>query len=265
MTAEQGDRFNLDDRDRLPWLEPADEVYQEDGPSAGKVIALVLLGLALVAAVVGGLWWIKNRTMTPDSKDPPLLSAESPVYKVPANASVGRNFEGEGDSAYPTSEGAEPDGKIDSSKVPEAPLANVSRGSMTRAQADAADAASVSRVPDGARQPDGARLVAGPVVAPVAAPKPSAPAKPAAADVAAPSGPMIQLGAYGSEKGAKDAWGKLARRFDYLAPLGNSVSPVTTGSGATLYRLRASAASAAAAAELCGRLRVAGEECRVVN
>ncbi len=258
MTAEQGDRFNLDDRDRLPWLEPAEEIYQDDSPSAGKVILVVLIGLALIAAIVGALYWIKQRPSAATGQEPPVLSAESPDYKVPANAAMGRNFEGEGDSAYSTSEGAEPDAKIDSSKVPEAPLASVSRGSMTRSQADAADGA--PKVPDGARQPDGAAPISAPVSAPV---KPAATT--AAAAPSGPSGPMIQLGAYGSEKGAKDAWTKLARRFDYLSALSSSVSPVTTASGATLYRLRAGAASATEASELCGRLRVAGEECRVVN
>lgn len=264
MTADQGDRFNLDDRDRLPWLEPAEEIYENDSPSAGKVIGLVLLSLALVAAIIGGLSWLKNRDTAPGGADVPVISAQSPAYKVPANAASGRSFEGEGDSAYPASEGAEPAGQIDSSKVPEAPLPNVSRGSMTREQADAADGAPAA-VPDGARQ---ASAPVKPAPAPKAAPKSGSPA-PAPVSASPPAetlaGPMIQLGAYGSEKGAKDAWTKLARRFDYLAPLVNAVSPVTTASGGTLYRLRASAASAAQASELCGRLRVAGEECRVVN
>ena len=35
--------------------------------------------------------------------------------------------------------------------------------------------------------------------------------------------------------------------------------------GKTLYRLRAQAAGTAAAKDICGRLRVAGEPCTVVN
>jgi hypothetical protein len=38
------------------------------------------------------------------------------------------------------------------------------------------------------------------------------------------------------------------------------VQPVAR-EGKTLYRLRVNAGSAAAAADLCGRLRVAGEDC----
>ena len=50
----------------------------------------------------------------------------------------------------------------------------------------------------------------------------------------------------------------------YLAELGKSVSPATTG-GKTVYRLRAAAGTAANAASLCGKLRVAGENCVVVR
>jgi hypothetical protein len=43
----------------------------------------------------------------------------------------------------------------------------------------------------------------------------------------------------------------------YLAPLTHSVVPVQSG-GKTLYRLRASGPGAA---DICGRLKVAGESC----
>ncbi|MDI1295567.1 MAG: SPOR domain-containing protein, partial [bacterium] len=85
-----------------------------------------------------------------------------------------------------------------------------------------------------------------------------------AAVVAKPvvGGAMIQLGAYASASGAKDAWGKLSKRFAYLAPLTMAVEPAEVGGG-TVYRLRATAGSQASA--LCGKLKVAGESCMVVN
>jgi hypothetical protein len=73
---------------------------------------------------------------------------------------------------------------------------------------------------------------------------------------------MIQLGAYASESGARDAWAKLSKRFAYLAPLGMSIEPAQVGGGA-VYRLRA--AAGAQAGTLCGKLKVAGESCLVVN
>ncbi|WP_447341537.1 SPOR domain-containing protein, partial [Mycobacterium tuberculosis] len=63
---------------------------------------------------------------------------------------------------------------------------------------------------------------------------------------------------------ANAAWTTFSKRFSYLAPLGKSVQSVATG-GRTLYRLRVNAGSANQAADICGRLRVAGESCFVAS
>src|SRR5690606_5524256 len=52
MTGEQADGFNLDEEDRLPWLEPASEAEEAEGVPLAKVLLLVLLGLVLLAAIV---------------------------------------------------------------------------------------------------------------------------------------------------------------------------------------------------------------------
>ncbi len=57
---------------------------------------------------------------------------------------------------------------------------------------------------------------------------------------------------------------RFSKRFSYLAPLGKSVQSVAIG-GRTLYRLRVNAGSANQAADICGRLRVAGESCFVAS
>jgi hypothetical protein len=88
----------------------------------------------------------------------------------------------------------------------------------------------------------------------------AAPAR-TAAPKAVPGG-TIQLGAYGNAALAKDAWGKLSKRFAYLAPLAMTIEPVEIG-GSTLYRLRAGAGKQASL--VCGKLKVAGESCIVVN
>ena len=87
-------------------------------------------------------------------------------------------------------------------------------------------------------------------------------AAPVAATKAATGGAMIQLGAYGSAAGAKDAWSRLSKRFAYLAPLAMTVEPAEVGGG-TVYRLRASAGGQASV--ICGKLKVAGESCLMVN
>jgi hypothetical protein len=75
-------------------------------------------------------------------------------------------------------------------------------------------------------------------------------------------GSLVQLGAYPTEAVANAAWTGFTRRFAYLAPLGKSIQPVAAG-GRTLYRLRVNAGGANQAADICGRLKVAGESCFV--
>ena len=78
------------------------------------------------------------------------------------------------------------------------------------------------------------------------------------------SGLGVQLGAFSSDAAAAKAWTNLSKRFAYLADLNKSVSPAKVGDG-TVYRLRVAAGTAANATNLCGKLRVAGENCVVVR
>ena len=230
-------RLDLDDEDRLPWLEPAiDE--EEERISPLRMLGLILLGLLLIGAVVAGIWWVNNRHGAGGAGE--LIAAPEGNYKIPANEADARKFEGEGDASFAASEGVARDGRIDPSRVPEAPITGT------------------------APAPGNAK----PSVAPKAGQSVSAPVTDGTAEKAAPAsqakaaGGTIQLGAYGSASGAKDAWGRLSKRFAYLAPLAMTVEEAQVGGG-TVYRLRARAG--AQAATICGRLKVAGESCLVVN
>lgn len=238
------DGLDLDDEDRLPWLEPADGYDDADGLSPLKLLGFILLGLLLLGAIVGAIWWVKDRQ---DSSVSGGRLIASPIgdYKVPANE-AGAKFDGEGDASFAASEGVERDGKIDVTRMPEVPVTaggTAGAGAGTAAKADAAKpAAKVSAKVADATKPE--------TKAPTAAP--------------AASGTLVQLGAYGSQAIAKESWGKLAKRFPYLEPLAMTIQPVEIGS-TTLYRLRASAGSTADATALCGKLKVAGENCLVVR
>lgn len=248
MAYGQGDGLNLDEGDRLPWLEPADTV--DDGPtvSAGKIIGLVILGLALLGLIVGGGYWLKLR-QGGDAGEVRLIPSQSGDYKIPANETSGKDFKGTGDTSYATSEGVDTNGKVDVSLMPEAPLEGVSRGSIAREDGPKADAPSAKpSVKISAPVKDGTATATA--------------ARPAA--LVSSGGAMIQLGAYGSEAVAKDSWKKLSKRFDYLATLGSVVEKAEVG-GTTVYRLRATAGNASNAGNLCGRLKVAGENCIVVK
>jgi cell division septation protein DedD len=142
----------------------------------------------------------------------------------------GMNVEGEGGTAFAASTGVEPKGQINPNAVPETPVTQ--KGPEAAAP------------PQPQPQPKAAP-------APAAAPKGQAPAAPAA------PGSTIQLGAFADGATAERVWKGLSGRFTYLAPLSHSVVQAQVN-GKTWYRLRA---SGAAAADVCGRLRVAGENC----
>ncbi len=221
----------LEEEDRLPWLEAVDEDEDREGPSPLKLIAAVLIGLAAIGLVVSGLFWLGNPSST--SEEPEVIAAEEGDYKVRPDEPGGMQVGGAGDTSFAASEGAEPKGTINVDAVPEAPVAKA------------------------------------PVVVPpptVPAPKPTpkqvaAKKTPIPTPAAAAAGPAIQLGAFSSQASANNAWKALSGRFKYLEPLSHSIIPVKVGSR-TLYRLRASGPNSA---NLCGRLRVAGESCVTVS
>lgn len=252
----QGDAgLGLEDEDRLPWLEAADE-YDEDGEvSPVRLLVMVLGGLLLIGAVLGGLWWIQNGGARGQGE---LIAAQQGDYKVLPKNDAAKTFEGEGDASFAASEGVLPAGKVDPSRMPEEPA-------VTPEEREAAAKAAKRAAADKAatKKAEAAKPAASDRGKPAATSVKTADA--AAKDApAASGGTMIQLGAFSSEAAAAKAWTNLSKRFAYLADLGKSVSPATVGSG-KVYRLRVSAGSAANAANLCGKLRVAGENCVIVR
>lgn len=222
------DSASLDDDDRLPWLEAVEESDEREGPSALKLIVAVLIGLAAIGGIVGGIFWLQSRAS--GGGDGEVIEAPEGAYKVRPDEPGGMNVEGEGDSSFAATTGADPKGSIDAGKLPEAP---------------------VSGQP-GANEP----LLKAPP--PTNAGQTSTPAP---APAAGGSGGTIQLGAFPSGAAAEKAWKAMSGRFAYLAPLGHSVVAANVN-GKTWYRLRASGPGAA---DVCGRLRVAGENCLKVD
>lgn len=231
-------RLDLDDEERLPWLEPGIEDEEQEGLSPLRLLGFILVGLLLIGAVVAGIWLLQNRSGAGGGEGK-LIAAPSGDYKVPAQEADAKKFEGEGDASYAASEGVMRDGRIDPSRVPEAPITpSVTRESSVPMPGKPSQSV-IARVADETN----------------VRPTPNQPSRGA-------KGAVIQLGAYGSQSSARDAWTRLSKRFTYLAPLTMSIEPTEVG-GSTLYRLRASAGSQAGM--LCGKLKVAGESCLVVN
>jgi hypothetical protein len=231
--------------DRLPWLETVEPDAQE-GVGAGRVIAFVLLGLAVLAALIYAIYRLQNARPAGEGQ---LIAAQDGDYKVRPNDPGGLKVKGEGDAAIATSAGkGAGSGAIDLRAVPEKPV-QAARVVATPAPHNQGGRNAVAQVP----RPGGRLVAAAPVTA-----------KRTSTDVAGGSGSLVQLGAFPSEAAANTAWSSFSKRFAYLVPLGKAVQPVATG-GRTLYRLRVNAGSANAAADICGRLRVAGESCFVAS
>ena len=110
------DGLGLDDPDRLPWLETADGYEYEEAASPLKVAGLVLGGLALLAAIVGGIYWFQ-RNQAGGQGNGELIAAQEGNYKVAPADREGKSFEGEGDAAFAASEGKKVDAKIDPAKA----------------------------------------------------------------------------------------------------------------------------------------------------
>lgn len=240
------DEFDLRDEDRLPWLETV-EPDEPEGPGILRVLLLVLVGLALLAAVVFAIFSFQNRTPAGEGE---LIVAQEGDYKIKPDEPGGLKVEGEGDSAIAASAGANSTAAIDLKAVPEAPITGRRTGSAAPTPAPTSGSArTVAEVPG-----SGGRLTA---TAPMAAPKKAVPG-------ATSGGSLVQLGAFPSEGAANAAWSAIAKRFGYVATLGKTVQPAEVN-GRKVFRLKVNAGSADAANDLCGRLTVAGEKCFVTS
>jgi hypothetical protein len=232
-----------DEQDRLPWLETAEEDYPRDH-SAARFMLLAVLALAVVGFIaVGYLWYQRQQTVGTGNGE--LIKAPAGDYKVKPDEPGGMKAEGEGDTVFATSQGAASNSSINVGAIAEAPVQG------TRAAAAGTTAPGTKNV-----------KLAIPSASTAGADASAAGARPAAARPG--SGSLIQLGAFPDEAGANVAWARLSRRFGYLAPLGKSVER-GEANGRTVWRLRVNAGSNPQARELCGRLKVAGENCFIAN
>jgi hypothetical protein len=236
MTDIRADDGALDADDRLPWLEAVEEEGGEGGPSALKLIVAVLIGLVAIGGIVGGIFWMGNRDAA-ENRPPETIAAPEGPYKVKPDRPGGMAVEGQGATAFDAAQGGTPNASIDTDAVPEAPVT-----AQPKVQAPAAKAPPLLKAPP-----------------PTNAPAPKAAA--ATPSAASAGGGTIQLGAFPNAALAEKAWKALSGRFAYLAPLGHNVVSAQVN-GKTWYRLRASGTGAA---NVCGRLRVAGENCLKVD
>lgn len=212
--------------ERLPWLEsPEDEDFAFDRHDNSGLIKLLVIGLVLLGAVVGGIWWATHRASGEAVvADGSLVPAEPGPYKVPPSDPGGKQFAGTGDQTYVVLDG------------------------QSRAPQLAENAGAPVPVPvQAAPQPS--------ATAPGATP--SASAEPVARGIG------VQVGAYMSKTAAEAGWNRLVAQSN--GSLDGVAHRIIAGNAdiGMVYRLQAVTGDAAGAAALCARLKASGIACQV--
>ena len=227
--AEPESELDLVDTDSLPWLE-ADEEDDEAGGLDGSQIMLFAAGLiALLAVVVGGVWWFTNRTgddaLVADGSV--IEAPEGPIKQAPEDPG-GKTFAGTGNVAPVVGEGGSRNAVVAEPAMPALP--GGTPGATPAASATASG---------GAIKPT-------PAATPSPAPVP---------------GTGVQLAAYGTRARAEQGWLDAQRRTDKLSGVKYRIVEGKVDIG-TVYRLQAVAGSRAEADRLCGALKADGVDCQ---
>lgn len=104
--GDDAEQLDLDDDDRLPWLESADDDYDNAAVDTARVFGIGLAAIALLAAIVGGIWWASHRKPDPALvADGSTIAAPSEPYKEAPKNPGGKTFAGTGDTSYAVSQG----------------------------------------------------------------------------------------------------------------------------------------------------------------
>lgn len=94
----------LDEGDRLPWLESSDDVAPASTVLSTRTIGLGLLALAVLALLIGGIWWLGSRNNGPVPDGSVIAAPEGP-YKVRPADPGGKQHAGTGDTSFAVGEG----------------------------------------------------------------------------------------------------------------------------------------------------------------
>jgi SPOR domain len=115
------DRLALGDEERLPWLESADDVdFDEPGSDNSRMIGFGVLAVLLLAALLGGIYWLSHRGAATANPDGSTITADKEPYKIAPKDPGGKTFQGTGDASFKVSEGEKPAANLAGSAAPAA-------------------------------------------------------------------------------------------------------------------------------------------------
>lgn len=218
-----------DEEQRLPWLEGDPDEDDDRGAGTGQIVLLGLAAIALLAIVVGGIWWATRAGPDADLvADGGTINAPEGPYKERPEDPGGRVASGTGDTAFAVAEGETRPMRVGEGDPVPAPGFD-----------------SVEPKQDASPAPEAAT--------------PSAPAS-----AAAPNGPGVQVGAYSNRETAEQGWQKLSAQYEGLSGMRYRIVEGQADIG-KVYRLQALPGDAAAAQTLCKGLKAARIPCQVKN
>lgn len=114
----------LNEEERLPWLESADDGDDEGGVDTARLMRFVIFGAMLLAAIFGTLWFVNQRaTDAAAVADGSVIKAPAEPYKEVPRDQGGKTFAGTGDSAFAVSEGKSRLAKLGDPDVPSPSIA----------------------------------------------------------------------------------------------------------------------------------------------
>lgn len=110
----QESELDLSDDDSLPWLEADEEDEGRSDIDIAQIIGFALILLTILASVVGGVWYLANKSGNADVvADGSMIEApEGPIKERPEDPG-GKEFDGTGNVAPVVAEGGTREGVLD--------------------------------------------------------------------------------------------------------------------------------------------------------
>lgn len=110
----QESELDLSDDDSLPWLEADEEDEGRSDIDIAQIIGFALILLTILATVVGGVWYLANKSGNADVvADGSMIEApEGPIKERPEDPG-GKEFDGTGNVAPVVAEGGTREGVLD--------------------------------------------------------------------------------------------------------------------------------------------------------
>lgn len=120
LSLGDGEELSLgDEEERLPWLESGEYDDEDGGVDSGRIVGFALLGLLALAALIGGIWYLSNRTTDPElvADGSTIEAPVGPVKEKPEDPG-GKTFAGTGNVAPGVGEGETRDGRLAEDAAP---------------------------------------------------------------------------------------------------------------------------------------------------